>query len=215
MLKIERNPLALLFKGPVSRLRQRYNHSTCTLRNWITNSIRGFFPWEELSSNSISINRMITFEPPTPLRGADGGQHPRGSVAPSLPANLEFVCNFHCWHLTLLPKSRSSYQGPSVALRFLFLLLSFSLTERKSPFLLSEGIPLPCLWILTSTWHLAWFWWTNSQGSCYKHSHNKTTIVNKIINRNETERFSPKYTEVSSLQYWKYKLQPFLWLSFP
>lgn len=167
---------------------------------------------EELSSNSISINRMITFEPPAPLRGAKGGQH---VTAGSLPPCKSWVY-ISTADIRLLHKSRSSYQRPSVALHFLFLLLSFSLTQMKSLFLLPGGIPHPCLWILTSTWHSAWFWWTSSHRSSYKHSHNKTTIVNKVININETERFSPKYTEVSSLQYWKYdKLQLFLWLSFP
>lgn len=144
---MKRNLLDVLFKGPLEQtLRQCYSHSTCTPRNWITNSIRGFFPREELSSNSISINRMTTFEPPTPRLSKERMVDSMSWQGHSFSCKSWVCLCFHCRHLTLLHKSRSSYQRQSVALPSLFLLLPFSLTEGKSLFLLSGGIPsCPCL----------------------------------------------------------------------
>lgn len=134
-------------RGHSSRLlRPCYSHSTCTPRNWITNSVRGFFPGEELSSNSISINRMTTFEPPTPHLSEERMGDSMSWQGRSFSCKSWVCLCFHCRHLTLLHKSRSSCQRQSVALPSLFLLLPFSLTERKSLFLLSGGIPsCPCL----------------------------------------------------------------------
>lgn len=147
---------------------------------------------------------MITSEPPTPPlqeRMVDSTLHVERCHC--LPCKSWLCLYFRCWHLTLLHRSRSSYQRPTVALYFLFLLVSFSLAQRKSLFLLS-GFPFPVSGILTSTCQLARFCWINSHRSCCKHSHDKATIVNKVTTLNETERFSPKYTEISSLQLWKY-----------
>lgn len=39
---------------PHQTLRQCYSHSTCTLRNWITNSIRGFFFGKSLAQTQLA-----------------------------------------------------------------------------------------------------------------------------------------------------------------